>query len=261
MSGPPGVTISLTEEQGFQAMGQFLVAYCAPYPITVVRGLGSTAPGSNVRVPEPINGDFVVMSSLRTARLETNETTFQDNICVGSIDGTILTVTAITRGTLAPGQLVIDLHYPNGVVLPNTAIVRQLSGATPGGIGTYEVSVSQAVASETLYAGTRKDQVSTEWVVQIDVHGPNSMQNAMVVETLFRSEVGVDFFRDTGFWIAPLYIDAVGMTPFENAEQEVEFRWVAEAHLDIVPIVTTFQAFADEIKVRTIEAGVIYTGS
>jgi hypothetical protein len=257
-SGPPGITISLTEAQGFQALGQFLQAVCSPSPITVVRGLGSTAPGSNVRVPEPVAGDFVVMSSLRIARLETNEMTFSDNVCVGSISGTTLTVTVATRGALAPGNLLIDYNYPGGLILPNTTIVRQLTGAITGGPGTYQVGVSQTLSSETLYAGTRSDQVGTEWTVQLDVHGPNSLNNVNVIETLFRSDYGVDFLAATGFWIAPLHIDTAGQMPFENAEGEVEYRWVMEAHLEIVPIVTTPQQFADHVQVETVEAGVIY---
>lgn len=262
--GPPGVTISLTEAQGFQALGQFLQAICAPYPITVVRALGSTAPGSNVRVPEPIAGDFVVMSSLRTARLETNETTFRDNISVGSIAGTTLAVTAISRGGLEPGQLLIDYNYPGGNIAANTTIVQQLTSTAPGGAlgstGTYQVSVAQNLASEMLYSGTRKDLVGTEWTVQLDVHGPNSYNNVNTINALFRSEYGVAFFAATGFWIAPLHADTAGQMPFENAESEIEYRWVMEAHLEIVPIVTTPQQFADVVDVETIEAAVIYTG-
>lgn len=262
MAGPPGVTISLTEAQGFTALRAFLLAICSPQNLEVVRAVGNTAPGSNVRVPEPIAGDFVVMSSLRTERLETNETTFSDNVSVGSIAGTTLTVTELARGVLAPGQLLIDYDYPSGNIAINTTILSQLTstepGGVPGGTGTYEVSVSQTLAGETLYSGTRSDLVGTEWVVQLDVHGPNSMNNANVIDALFRSEFGVDFFASTGFWIAPLHVDTAGQMPMENAEKEVEYRWVLEAHLEIVPIVTTPQQFAQEVQVRNVEASVIY---
>lgn len=266
MSGaPPGITISITEVQGFQALGQFLQAVCAPYPITIVRALGSTAPGSNVRVPEPSTSDFVVMSSLRRQRLETNETVFSDNICVGSIVGTTLTVASIARGVLSPNALVIDLGYPNGNILPNTVIVSQLTSTAPGGAlgstGTYRVSVGQTLASETLYAGTRADAVANMWDVQLDVHGPNSLQNVNTIDTLFRSEYGANFFTDTGLWVAPLYIDDAQQIPFENAEAEIEFRWVMTAHLSVTPIVTTPQQFMDNVVVDTVEAGVIYVAS
>src|SRR5271166_4934521 len=261
MSGePPGITLSFTETQGFQALGHFLQAFCAPYPITVVRALGGTTPGSNVRMPEPAFGDFIVMSSLRRIRLETNETTFSDNICIGSISGTTLAVTVVSRGVLAPGQLLTDYNYPSGNITANTTIVSQLTGTTTGGVGTYQVSISQTLASETLYAGTRADLVGTEWTVQLDVHGPNSLNNVNVIDTLFRSEVGANFFSGTGFGIAPLYVDTAGQMPFENAEKEVEYRWVMEAHLEILPIVTSPQQSTSTVHIDTIEAGVIYTG-
>jgi hypothetical protein len=256
---PPGVTISFTEASGFQALGNFLQSICTPYPIAVVRAIGSTAPGQNVRVPEPLMGDFIIMSSLMMQRLETNETSYADNIVVGSISGNILTVTEITRGALAVGNLLIDTSYPTMNITSNTVILSQLSG-TPGGIGTYQVSVSQTLSSEILYAGVRFDMAGTEWTVQLDVHGPNSMQNARTIDTLFRSEVCVDYFLNAGVAMAPLYSDEAKQIPFPNAEQEMEYRWVMELHMQINAIVTTPQQFADQVQVTTIEAAVNYTG-
>ena len=65
----------------------------------------------------------------------------------GSISGTTLTVTSVSAGALAVGQIVDDL---TGVVLPGTTIVSQTSG-TAGGAGAYVVSVTQTVAAETMY--------------------------------------------------------------------------------------------------------------
>jgi hypothetical protein len=86
------------------------------------------------------------------------------------------------------------------------------------------------------------------------------MGNALTIDALFRSEYGVDFLASTGFWISPLHADTAGQMPFENAEGEVEYRWVMEAHLAVVPIVTTPQQFADEVRIRQVVAGVNYTG-
>lgn len=66
---------------------------------------------------------------------------------LGSISGTTLTVTTIYGGALTPGQ---SLFGPQ--VLPYNAIVAQLTGP-PGGVGTYQVSLSQTVASETMATG------------------------------------------------------------------------------------------------------------
>jgi len=65
----------------------------------------------------------------------------------GSISGTALTVTGTPTGTIALSSLI---DYSIGAVLPDTIVVAQTSG-TAGGAGTYTVSVSQAVASTTLY--------------------------------------------------------------------------------------------------------------
>lgn len=261
MAEPAGVTISFTEDQGFQVLGQFLQAVCAPAPVTVIRQRGQTTPpgfppGTNTNVPEPADGDFVVMTSMGQERLEFNETTFQDVILTASISGTTMVVTAVPRGRVQIGSLLRDNPAE---LAPSTVVIRQLSG-TPGRIGTYEVSVSQAVLSETMYSGVRSDLVSSKWTVQLDVHGPNSAQNVRTIDTLFFSEYAVDFFADTGLPLAPLYCGEPHQSPFMNAEQQPEYRWVMDAVFETGAVVSTPQQFADEVHVDIVEAAVIYTG-
>lgn len=64
----------------------------------------------------------------------------------GSISGNLLTVSAVGSGVLYPGSTLAGTGVTAG-----TTIVQQLSG-TPGGIGVYQVSVSQTVASTTITA-------------------------------------------------------------------------------------------------------------
>ena len=76
----------------------------------------------------------------------------------GAISGTTLTVTGTPTGTLEPEHVILG-----GSVQTNTYIVQQLTG-TVGGAGTYQVSVSQTVASASLTSGMRvlvKDQTTT----------------------------------------------------------------------------------------------------
>lgn len=61
-----------------------------------------------------------------------------------SIATTVLTVSAISAGSLGPGQIVAGSGVTAG-----TTILAQLTG-TPGGVGTYSLSVSQTVASEAM---------------------------------------------------------------------------------------------------------------
>lgn len=68
------------------------------------------------------------------------------NVGTGSIAGTTMTISANTTGRYAPGQTVTGTGIAAG-----TTIVSQLSG-TAGATGTYQVSVSQTVASTTITA-------------------------------------------------------------------------------------------------------------
>lgn len=64
----------------------------------------------------------------------------------GSIADTVLTVSAVASGKVIPG---ITLADNPAVLLPGTMVTSQLSG-TPGGAGTYAVSRSQTVPSESM---------------------------------------------------------------------------------------------------------------
>ncbi len=67
----------------------------------------------------------------------------------GSISGTVLTVTALTSGYFAPGQVLSSTGAT--AIAAGTTITGQASGTT-GGVGTYNLSVSQTVASEAMTA-------------------------------------------------------------------------------------------------------------
>jgi hypothetical protein len=64
---------------------------------------------------------------------------------VGSIAGTVLTVTQATQGALAVGSALYD--GPAGTIVPGTVISSLGTGT--GGIGTYNLNVSQTVTSES----------------------------------------------------------------------------------------------------------------
>jgi hypothetical protein len=73
----------------------------------------------------------------------------------GSIAGTTLTVTAIAAGALSNGLLLQD----SGLMQPGTVIVTQLTGST-GSTGTYQVTNSQTLASETMNATLLQNDVT-----------------------------------------------------------------------------------------------------
>lgn len=69
----------------------------------------------------------------------------------GSIAGTTLTVTAVSSGTLAIGQLITGTGVSAGPPGSNFTYITALGTGT-GGVGTYTVSVSQTLSSRSLIA-------------------------------------------------------------------------------------------------------------
>jgi hypothetical protein len=66
------------------------------------------------------------------------------NVFTGSIASNVLTITAVTTGVLTAGQTISGTNVTAG-----TQILSQLTG-TSGGVGTYQVSIVQTVASTTI---------------------------------------------------------------------------------------------------------------
>ncbi|PVX61244.1 phage cement protein [Paraburkholderia unamae] len=66
------------------------------------------------------------------------------DVVTGSISGTTLTVTAVTTGQLNVGETISGTGVTSG-----TQILSQLTG-TAGGVGTYQLSAAQTVASTTI---------------------------------------------------------------------------------------------------------------
>ena len=83
-------------------------------------------------------------------------------IVTGSITLTTMTVSAVTSGTLVVGQVLSGTS-----VTAATTIVSQLTGTT-GGVGTYQVSVSQTTASTTI-TGNYGLSVTIDGVAQFTV--------------------------------------------------------------------------------------------
>jgi len=226
------MTPSITEDAVNTALGNLLQAMLPQL------GAGKIIVGQVNRVAEP-EGDFVVMWPLRRPRLGTNFDQDQAGLFTAAIAGTSMTVSSLTSGEIAEGSTVFGTN-----VAANTVIGDQISG-TPGGIGVYAVTPSQTVASETMLAGGSEITQPTEVVMQIDVHGPNSADNAQVISTLFRDAYAADQLDGTG--LSPFFADDPKQAPFVNAANQYENRWVLEAHLQIDPSVIVAQQFATSL--------------
>lgn len=142
---PPGFPVTL-----FNAGSFFVVNNGAS---TAVRGNVAYANNANGQVSFNTAGNPPTSASVTAqlyANLVTGATLAANSITAGSIAGTTLTVASIGAGTvLAAGQTLSGGNSTVGYVTPNTTIVAQLSG-TAGGVGTYQVSISQSVASTAI---------------------------------------------------------------------------------------------------------------
>jgi len=109
-----------------------------------------------------------------------------------TIAGTTMT-TGTTTGTWYPG-----MHVMGTGVLKGTIVVQQLTGVT-GGAGTYQVSVSQTVASTTITGG--QSDFNIEACVVEDY---SSVLNALTIFTGAGIANGMDRFRFAGNRISSL---------------------------------------------------------
>lgn len=235
------IPISTTESKALEGLRKFFLAIL-PTPIEVIKGQVN-------RVPEPKTNDYVINTPTRRERFSTNEDQYVDTTFTASLADDQLIVTEILTGEIIVGSTVSSVH-----VADNTVI---LSG--PGGVGTYTVSVGgQTVDPETMSTGLAKLQQSTELVVQVDVHGPASADNAQIISTAFRDDYAVTWFSSNNFEAVPLYADDPKQMPFSNDQQQVESRWMIEAHLQVKPVVSLPQQFAGEVDVTTIEVEATY---
>jgi hypothetical protein len=226
------------------------------------------------RVPEPPGADFVVLTPIIRTRLSTNVDTYQDCAFTGFIAANVLTVTEtptiVNELTLnGDGQLLVS---PGGVmeltapvtlgtilpalqptlfgvgVAPGTKITAQ-TGGTPGGPGTYTVSVSQTLTSRPLAAGVVGMRQAIQLTVQADIHGPQSPDNAQIVSTIFRSPYGTELFAATGVDVTCLYTSDPREQSFNNAESLVEWTWGVDLVLQANQTVSVPQQFADQIAI------------
>lgn len=224
----------------------------ASSPVTMTTGVAVIAAQVN-RTPEPPGDDFIVMQKPDFTRLSTNLDTYVDCVYTARITGTVMPVTALQRGVLSPGAAVIG---PN--VIAPTRLLSQTSGA-PGGVGVYAVNPPQTVISEKMQSGVVNMRLDSEVCVQLDVHGPNSADFAQMISTLIRDQYATRVFGDFALaTITPLYADDPKQVPYQNAEQEIETRYVLEVHLQANQTSTAPQEFADTLHANLIEIDAAY---
>lgn len=246
------IVVSVAQAQVFQVLGEFLQSIL-PATVAVVRGEVN-------RVPEPQGTDFVVMWPSVREPLSKTVDTYSDIAFIGYISngiggaGTTLTVTQMLAGTLS-----VNLLLGANGILANTQITAEQSGT--GGLGTYTVNNPQLLNSTTLQAGSKNILQPVNVTLQVDVHGPNSADNAQIISTLFQDDYGVQAF--IGFnsgldTIVPLYTDAPRQTAFMDAELQSEERWSIQMSMQVSPVVKVPEQFAGVVNVAATSTDAAY---
>lgn len=257
--------LNFNESAAFTALRSFLLGLNLT---TSGTGAFAIQQGQANRVVEPPGPDFIVFWPLSRLRFATNQNVYGDCAFTGQVTANVLTVSNIQFGIIGLGALLYGSGVPTG-----TSILGQLSGSASGTVGTYLLSSSFTAGSGLMAAGVMYAMQEAQLDVQLDVHGPNSHDNTMIITTLFRDEYAVDQFATSGSaplgfpspkipgttpWqlnvsgytaIAPIDADDPKQVPFQNAEQQWENRWVITARLQVNQIVTIGQQFFSQIQV------------
>jgi hypothetical protein len=234
-------TLSITQSAVFTALRSVLGTYglyAGGTDISIVRGQVN-------RVPEPKESDYIVMWPLARNRLGTNLGLLADTQFNGQIENNVLSVTNIVTGTIWVGN---PIWFLDGTTC---VITRQLLGSD-GNVGSYCVSTVVDKPPQIIYGGAQQTLQSTDFVVQLDVHGPNSGDNAQRISALWYDQYTVTGFNNLGAAVCPLYADEPKQMPFVNAEEQFEERWVVDLHMQINPIVAAPQQFADQLNANTV---------
>ena len=127
-----------------------------------------------------------------------------------SFSGTTMTVTAVSSGTLYEGMEV----FGTGIVT-GTTIVSQTSG-TIGGVGVYEVSISQTLSSRTFTGPAAFTQIVDDnflgalVVAYVDTY-------FIYVEPNSQRVYSIDTFDTNGNYIYPLVFDATNVASAEGS--------------------------------------------
>ncbi len=88
----------------------------------------------------------------------------------------------------------------------------------------------------------------------------NAGDMASVVSTLMRDAYAVQQFANQmpNFGVFPLYADDASQMPFQNDQQQWEWRWIVECLLQANITISIPQQFADSVQVEVISVDATY---
>jgi hypothetical protein len=143
--------------------------------------IGSTIYATRFMAPLAALGPWVQIISLLVGSNNTHDAVFTATIDDGTGTGppapigNVLTVTAVSSGTLAVGQVISDVTG----LLPEGSMITAL-GTGSGSTGTYILDKSSSVASEVMKAKKPDDNSVVVQIDQVPVFSPNNVKLTLV---------------------------------------------------------------------------------
>jgi hypothetical protein len=145
------------------------------------------------------------------------------------------------------------------VSLDGDHVIRGLQNRVPMPAGDFiEITASLTSPLSTnvqTYAPDNSASLnkrSTQLSVQIDCYGVSAMDNANMLSMMLRSDYACQKFAASGLDMQPLYANDAHQMPFITGEDQYMERWVFDGVLQINPVVSVPQDFADSLEVGLI---------
>jgi hypothetical protein len=120
------------------------------------------------------------------------------------------------------------------------------------------VPLSTNVETYTPDGSTASNKRSTQFNVQIDCYGDLAMDRANTLSMMVRSDYACQQFAASGVDMQPLYATDAVQRPFVSGEAQYIERWGFDAVMQINPVVSVPQQFADSLEVGLIDVDVVF---
>ena len=168
--------------------------------------------------------------------------------------GALTAIRSFLLGCLPAGTEVVH-GQDNRVAMPTGDFVTM----TPILRTRLAMNVDNWVLSDPA-AVTKTIETDTRLDVQLDVYSNlYASENAQLIAMLFRDQYAVDALQVAGFDIAPLYCSDPRQMVFTNAESQYESRWSIDISVQINPVATVPQQFANSVAIVKIDVEAAYS--
>ncbi|MBS0959782.1 phage neck terminator protein [Acetobacter thailandicus] len=115
-----------------------------------------------------------------------------------------------------------------------------------------------ATNSSSYTESTRTVTEPTQITMQVQTFGRGSGNLIQSVKQLWRDENAVDFFKQSGFPLAPLYTSGIRQLGFINGERQYEDQWSIDLLLEANITITLPQQTANKLTIGTISVDAEY---